>query len=190
MIRANRATRYLTQLKSTPVVKGDTEHEKLLNRLWMNAFPQIKRSNRITSEWQMLGFQGTDPCADFRGMGLLALLNLHYFVSQHSDSARTILAESRSAALLEELEQDPKWYAFAISGINFTADLYNLAAAYHVIFRRRLYTCSSDADALRVFNEIYVKFWILFHEIWKKEKVSIMEFNKRKDEIVRMFFVL
>ena len=35
-------------------------------------------TNRISKQWQELGFQGDNPATDFRGMGLLGLQCLVY----------------------------------------------------------------------------------------------------------------
>jgi hypothetical protein len=36
----------------------------------------LSPSQRITKQWQDIGFQGDDPGTDFRGMGMLGLHNL------------------------------------------------------------------------------------------------------------------
>lgn len=38
--------------------------------------PTIKLESRITKQWGDIGFQGEDPKTDFRGMGMLGLINL------------------------------------------------------------------------------------------------------------------
>lgn len=38
--------------------------------------PTVKLESRITKQWGDIGFQGEDPKTDFRGMGLLGLINL------------------------------------------------------------------------------------------------------------------
>ena len=57
--------------------------------------------------------QGTDPATDFRGMGLLGLLNLLYFAETRTEKARAILASHRE-------------YPFAVAGINITSMLLEL----------------------------------------------------------------
>ena len=39
-------------------------------------FFQHLNQNRVSKQWQDIGFQGDDPKTDFRGMGMLGLLNL------------------------------------------------------------------------------------------------------------------
>ena len=38
-------------------------------------------------QWVALGFQGRDPATDFRGMGLLGLIQLLYLATHHGGSA-------------------------------------------------------------------------------------------------------
>lgn len=40
--------------------------------------PSVPLEARITKDWQRIGFQGTDPATDFRGMGMLGLRCLQY----------------------------------------------------------------------------------------------------------------
>lgn len=45
-------------------------------QLWELLMPTIKLESRITKQWGDIGFQGDDPKTDFRGMGMLGLVNL------------------------------------------------------------------------------------------------------------------
>ena len=40
----------------------------------------------VSEAWKLLGFQGTDPSTDFRGMGLVGLQHLLYFANHDSTS--------------------------------------------------------------------------------------------------------
>ncbi|OXB62930.1 hypothetical protein ASZ78_006865 [Callipepla squamata] len=54
------------------------EHEEQLIELWNLLMPHENLKGRITKQWCDIGFQGDDPKTDFRGMGLLGLVNLVY----------------------------------------------------------------------------------------------------------------
>jgi len=47
-----------------------------LVQLWNTLHPDIVLTQRVSPQWTLIGFQGNDPATDFRGMGLLGLLNL------------------------------------------------------------------------------------------------------------------
>ena len=49
----------------------------MLDQLWKNLKPNEKLISRISDQWISIGFQGNDPATDFRGAGLLGLINLH-----------------------------------------------------------------------------------------------------------------
>ncbi|KAJ3329335.1 ELMO domain-containing protein 2 [Blyttiomyces sp. JEL0837] len=46
-------------------------HERKLMELWDMAMPNEKLTSRISDQWTKIGFQGSDPATDFRGMGYL-----------------------------------------------------------------------------------------------------------------------
>ena len=55
----------------------DDKHELALKEIWDNLSIE-PLSGRISKQWSYLGFQGTDPATDFRGMGALALYSMHH----------------------------------------------------------------------------------------------------------------
>ncbi len=48
--------------------------------VWERLRPGRKIKARKSNEWIELGFQAEDPATDFRGAGLLGLINLHGWV--------------------------------------------------------------------------------------------------------------
>lgn len=56
--------------------KGVKLCDDLYLQLWDLLMPTVKLESRITKQWGDIGFQGDDPKTDFRGMGLLGLINL------------------------------------------------------------------------------------------------------------------
>ena len=71
------------KLRLIPYDKTNKEHEDLLLRLWKAVFPDQELKSRVSEQWKQMGFQGTDPATDFRGMGLLGLFNLIYIAETH-----------------------------------------------------------------------------------------------------------
>jgi len=70
--------------KLTKFDPANREHVALLERLWQVILPEEKTPGQVSEQWKRLGFQGKDPSTDFRGMGLLGLLNLVYFAENYS----------------------------------------------------------------------------------------------------------
>ena len=79
--------------------------------------PETKLESRLTKQWVDIGFQGSDPATDFRGMGIQGLDDLIYFASTHPTHARSAL---------QHASHPIAWYPFAIVGINITKFAYQL----------------------------------------------------------------
>lgn len=72
---------------------ANVQHVELLQRLWSSwsidntsEFPGMK-----SEKWSLLGFQGTDPVTDFRGMGLLGLTTLVYLGENHNSLLKPLV---------------------------------------------------------------------------------------------------
>ena len=131
---------------------------------------------KISKRWSDIGFQGTDPSTDFRGMGLLGLVNLQlvfffkdlylsfeldvtqyyfiyfsYFVTNMNDVARSVYSKSLN----------PKYgYPFAIVGINISSWIYKLLLDGHLKthFFNNSELMSIDKINIDNYNKIYGKF--------------------------------
>lgn len=115
----NTVTNDLRQRKGTAFDASDSTHAAMLDSLWNDLMPNTRRCipdlqpNKIASDsWGEIGFQGKDPSTDFRGMGLLALVQLSHFAKIHTKRARSVLAESVNPARA--------YFPFAATGINLT----------------------------------------------------------------------
>lgn len=107
-----------------------------------------KLDSNVTSRWTEIGFQGKDPSTDFRGMGMLAVANLHYFTTECEETATQVYSRSLH----------PKfWYPFAIVGINITSWIYHMLSDGHL--KTHFYNDSALLDKskfdLQNFNKIY-----------------------------------
>ena len=62
----------------TQTFSGDNkEHDNMLEKIWIGVKGENDRlETRITKRWTEIGFQGSNPATDFRGMGILALEGL------------------------------------------------------------------------------------------------------------------
>ncbi|KAI4797796.1 hypothetical protein KUCAC02_024843 [Chaenocephalus aceratus] len=63
-------------------------------KLWKELRPDSPLTGRISKQWCEIGFQGSDPKTDFRGMGLLGLSNLLYFAEHDKTTALQMLHDS------------------------------------------------------------------------------------------------
>lgn len=84
---------------------------------------------RLKIPFPHLGFQGTDPATDFRGMGRLGLECMLYFIENYSDSKNFILKSNHKQT----------GFPFAMLCINLTALLLELLEENHEKLRLYLY---------------------------------------------------
>ncbi|KAK2171171.1 hypothetical protein NP493_1096g01016 [Ridgeia piscesae] len=146
------------------------DHEALLMQLWSTLKPDTQLKSRLSPQWTELGFQGDDPMTDFRGMGLLGLRNLLFFVSSYTDQARSMLTRSFH----------PQYgYSFAIVGINLTSLAYSMLTAGHL--KTHFYNLVDGCPQLTHFHHVYCYLFVEFDKFWFDERPrDIMEFNRVK----------
>uniref|UniRef100_UPI00358E80AA ELMO domain-containing protein 1-like n=1 Tax=Myxine glutinosa TaxID=7769 RepID=UPI00358E80AA len=154
-------------------------NEEILFQLWSLLMPTVPLSARISKQWGDIGFQGNDPQTDFRGMGMLGLLNLQptftnrrpcfafrYFASQHQNVARSVLSHSLH----------PQYgFSFAIVGIDLTEMVYTFLRKGTL--KCHMYNVAPAAPSLRDVNEVFCILFSDFDKFWREAKPrDIMEF--------------
>jgi ELMO domain-containing protein len=97
----------------------DEKHAALLSEFWFLMRPGVKRLR--DEDWAELGFQGTNPSTDFRGMGLFGLHQLVYLAK-----------ESETASMLLDSGHPLRYYPFACVGINISAFTVELLRGRHL----------------------------------------------------------
>ena len=110
---------------------------------------------RISKNWDQIGFQGTNPATDFRGQGLLGLVNLVYFARHFTDDA------------LEILERPHSGFPLAIAAINVSAKLTEMLAKHPGEVGNRLFGGSaSSAEMESRFNELFAMVFANFEQFY------------------------
>lgn len=146
-------------------------HEKCLLHLWDELKPNDQLENRVTKQWQDIGFQGDDPKTDFRGMGMLGLDNLLYFASKYTCLARSALSHSMHLV---------HGYDFAIVGINLTSIALGLVvdgSAKTHFYNKRIPPEYED------FHEFYCYLFWEFDKFWlDKKPKNVMEFAIHREQ--------
>jgi len=143
-------------------------HEKLLLELWSMLQPERVLSNRISRDWEDIGFQGTDPATDFRGMGLLGLLNLHHLASNHPQITLQMIQHSNHPR---------HGYSFAILGINLTSMAVELLS--NGLLRTHFFNSIKRRPQVVDFHHVYVYLFVEFDKFWTEcRPQNVMEFSK------------
>jgi len=99
-----------------PYDEKNEKHEKLLLYLWKICFPNVELKDRISKQWKDLGFQGTNPSTDFRGVGVYGLWNILYFATTYPKQFNNMFNKSKKSGS----------YPFIIAGFNVTMMLYDI----------------------------------------------------------------
>nr|XP_046272100.1 ELMO domain-containing protein 2 [Scatophagus argus] len=148
------------------------EHEAMLLKLWDLLMPAAKLESRITKQWGDIGFQGDDPKTDFRGMGMLGLINLVFFSENYTEEARQVLSHANHPKL---------GYSYAIVGINLTEMAYSLLKSGAL--KPHFYNTVQGAPELRHFHQLYCYLAYEFDKFWvAEEPESIMHFNQYREK--------
>jgi hypothetical protein len=166
----------------------------LLDELWVNMRPGVMR--RGPSDWGEIGFQGTDPSTDFRGLGLLGLHQLLHFSRHHPAEARQVLLVANHPR---------RYFPFAATGINISAFVLDMLRGRHLheYLLQQLEThtrgdnttggqsggnpaddrCPSESESLveagvRSVHEIYCEVYVRFCQVWEeRDPPNVMSFK-------------
>lgn len=95
----------------------EESHAMILERLWNNLFPG-QEYQRDNVGWKQAGFQKSDPVADLKNSGILALCSMVTFIEMYTDRARSMIEKNKINTKTN--------YPFAIVGINLTLLLIEL----------------------------------------------------------------
>uniref|UniRef100_A0A8C7WZU9 ELMO/CED-12 domain containing 1 n=1 Tax=Oryzias sinensis TaxID=183150 RepID=A0A8C7WZU9_9TELE len=168
------------KLRREPYDCDNAEHEEMLMKLWKELRPDTPLTSRISKQWCEIGFQGSDPKTDFRGMGLLGLHNLLYF-AEHDKSA--------ALQMLQDSLQPKHKYSFAIVGINITDLAYSLLVSGAL--KTHLYNVAPEMPNLQHFQQTFCYLMQEFQRFWIEEDPSdIMEFNRVRSKFHRRILQL
>ena len=110
---------HVEEMLQVEVKITDKRHAALLNEFWSLLRPGVRRVS--DEDWGELGFQGSNPCTDFRGMGLFGL-----------DQLVHLAKESGAASILHDSKHPRRYYPFACVGINISAFTVELLRGRHL----------------------------------------------------------
>ncbi|XP_030632730.1 ELMO domain-containing protein 1 [Chanos chanos] len=180
------------KLRREPYDCENQEHEAMLMKLWKSLCPETPLTARISKQWSDIGFQGSDPKTDFRGMGVLGLLNLLYFAEHDKATALQLLHDSQQPkhSTLSKAEWERRslekaiGFSFAIVGINITELVYKLLMSGSL--KTHLYNVAPEMPSLVHFHQTFCYLMQEFHRFWIEENpCDIMEFNRIREKFLR-----
>lgn len=160
---------HVVKLASRKYDSTNPEHEKMLEELWDVLCPEIRRDARITRQWGEIGFQGSDPATDFRGMGILGLQCILHYSKTYPLNARKYLLRSKD---------DASYYPYCTAGIAFTAVCYEwLEKGYLDDY------ILDHSPSMGLFCGIFADLFETFANFWGRHRFSVMQFPLAKSMI-------
>ncbi|OXA53269.1 ELMO domain-containing protein 2 [Folsomia candida] len=177
----------LKVLRDTPYSSDKDEDEDKLLQLWTKMMKGTELSGRKSKQWEILGFQGSDPATDFRGGGILSLDSLSFITSRYPEVSQRLLHNSH-----HPLYSYP--YALVVIQISFLAANLCLEGVakthfynrYPVILRLDREVSPMDnvmwrAELIKLFHEFTTSLLIDFDSLWMASKPkSIMAYSEIK----------
>ncbi|KAN0025768.1 hypothetical protein ACTFIU_000031 [Dictyostelium citrinum] len=171
--KQSQTIKVLFQKKSTIYESTNPDHEEYLKHLWTLLYPD-QEFQKKSPLWKKFGFQSDDPTRDFRGMGIMGLLNLIHLVQHHNDWVQEILAQDRD-------------YPFAVAGINISNLIFevfqisedSLQQPWYSSFWSSSYMamlCSMSRHNDHAFEELYFLIFNLLDHLWIQMNATYMMF--------------
>ncbi|ETO33526.1 hypothetical protein RFI_03575 [Reticulomyxa filosa] len=163
---------------------GLNQENKLHSRIMQKIWSQLIKSHglevayvKIGSQWEKIGFQGTDPATDVRGYGMLGVLQLLWLIEYlQASSTNELMSLNDIVAVCN----DPQYsFPFAITAFEITGLLIN-----SLLRTTHIYDVSIQAKSIMsVLNRLFVSFVAIFLTEWKKKKRTIVDFNQAKEAL-------
>ncbi len=164
---------YWGQEKTIPYDKENPDHEACLMELWNTCFPSTNLESRVSEQWKLLGFQGTDPATDFRGMGLLGLKHILYFAKNYTP---TFVEMAKIQA-----GRDNHYYPVSTAGINISSILLELLNIGKKVEDGEIFPILFDHH--HALEEMYCIVFQLFNRVWDEMNADYMDFKMVADAV-------
>lgn len=163
------------------------EHEDLLFKLWELSFSSSHGIARVSDKWKLIGFQYNDPVSDFRGMGILGLINLVYLMENYNEFCQRVLSLKRdypfasiginiSSTVFSFLKVSLNKLNVPSSSPSWSSDLLNFMCYCRLEKSHKLDTVKNiERFSNFTFNEVYCHTMFLFDKLWESMKATYMD---------------
>eukprot|EP01041_Mallomonas_annulata_P009428 gene9427-19581_t len=159
---------------SSPYTETNPRHCSAIADLWNALFPGTA-FQRNSAKWKEAGFQNTDPIADLRASGILALRTMSFLCERHIQRTQTMLSNNKANIKTN--------YPFAVVGINLTLMLgdmiglrdqkyFSIQSGYWELFENK-----------NVFFEIFCICFFHVDRLWTSRKAVRSDFANLMGEV-------
>lgn len=149
-------------------LKGFDNGEPIHMRMLTSIFQTLRkekgfRCGRIGCHWEEIGFQGMDPASDLRGVGILGLFQLTFFVM----SPHTAQLAHDIYALSTKKNSD---FPFCVMGLNLTQ-----IALHHLRDGTLNREINRTRNPLLTFNLFYASLFMKLSELWRGRSCTVAD---------------
>lgn len=162
----------LIDIRKQEFEKDNKEFCDKLMKIWKHFLPD-KAYERYTNDWQLIGFQGSDPYTDLRAAGELFIDNFIYFIDNYPNKSKKWLATAND---------ENNFFFFAVTGIHST--MWGIDLLDHVHFLKFMMCECYQFDAFTVYQETVSRMLIQFTDLWSSKQRDIMDFNTVSEEYI------
>ncbi|KAL0207825.1 hypothetical protein P9112_010412 [Eukaryota sp. TZLM1-RC] len=140
-------------------------HWRLLASVYMIITETETPPRRFGSHFETIGFQGSDPATDLRGVGIFGLLQLLFLTQKHAKLTN---------ALYQLSIDNEQHFPFAIVCINFS----KLALECLLSNSKDLFKlCNKRNSVIQVINDLYASAICEFYFNWLEGGCTVIEFS-------------
>ena len=158
---------FLICLTLIPLCHEIEEHDRQLFTIYKKITGDKHGCPSIGPHWEAIGFQGNDPKTDLRGVGMLGLLQLLFFI--YSDESTTIQLFSLSQS---------QSFPLAVVSLNMTQLVLKMLLEGKLDSLIKKY--SSVLDALNIaYSSVFYRFYL----VWRRGQKKISDFDSVKKEL-------
>ncbi|KAE9419655.1 hypothetical protein Angca_009799, partial [Angiostrongylus cantonensis] len=168
----NKERTLLVALSTVPYCNASTSQWSLLRTFYSklaavigDSHSQLSECPRMGAHWQNVGFQGkrrSDPATDFRGTGILGLMQLY--------SMATNMPASTLREIIHLSRTEPYDFPLAVVGINITALLVSRLRSGALL--ESAITCGGYLKAINKLHEACI---LAFCKQWREQKCTVKD---------------
>ena len=138
-------------------------HMRALSTVYQHLSGSSSPCSRFGSHWEDIGFQGSDPTDDFRGVGMLGLFQLLWFLDSQrlSPIALDIFQYSKSTSTP---------LPFCVISLNITCT--TIQALREGCLSKE---CNRSEQVMSVCNNFYASIFVSFYHNWRRHRKGVME---------------
>ncbi|EFC43167.1 hypothetical protein NAEGRDRAFT_68814 [Naegleria gruberi] len=160
---------FLIALTQIPLNHEIEQHERQLFTIYKKITGDKQNCPSIGAHWEAIGFQGNDPKTDLRGVGMLGILQLLFFVYSDEKTTQDIYSLSQTQS-----------FPMAVVSLNITQMILKML----IEGKLKSFINKYEDSVMDAFNIAYSSAFYRFYLVWKRGQKRIIDFDNVKKELI------